>query len=86
MRVCPCCLFAGKTDAGQPWSSASEDVTFSITPECEGGKSLTLAIEARHGDEVRVGARRVLVFTSLDTYRAINMPADVRAALQERRA
>jgi len=28
----------------------------------------------------------VLVFTSFDTHRAINMPADVRAALQERRA
>jgi len=28
----------------------------------------------------------VLVFTSLDTHRAIDMPADVRSALQERRA
>ena len=82
MRACPCCLFAGKTDAGQPWSSASEGVTFSTTPERSGGKSLTLAIEARHGDEVRVGARRVLVFTSLDTYRAIDMPVDVNAALK----
>ena len=78
-------MFAGKTDAGQSWSSASEGVTFSITPECVGGKSLTLAIEAHHGDELRVSARQVLVFTSLDTHRAIDMPADVRAALQERR-
>jgi len=31
-------------------------------------------------------ARQVLVFTSLDTHRTIDMPADVRAALQERRA
>ena len=67
-------------------SRMGEDVTFSITPERVGGKSLTLAIEARHGDELRVGARQVLVFTSLDTHRAIDMPADVRAALQERRA
>ncbi|MFO1180030.1 hypothetical protein [Ottowia sp.] len=44
-----------------------------------------MAIEARHGDELRVGARQMLVFTSLDTHRAIDMPADVRAALQERR-
>ncbi len=50
-----------------------------------GGKSLTLVIEACHGDELRVGARQVLVFTSLDTHRAIDIPADVRAALQERR-
>lgn len=63
-----------------------EDATFSITPERVGGKSLTLAIEARHGDELRVRARQVLVFTSLDTHRAIDMPADVRAALQERSA
>ena len=67
-------------------SRMGEDVTFSITPERVGGKSLTLAIEARQGDELRVGARQVLVFTSLDTHRAIDMPADVRAALQERRA
>ncbi len=67
-------------------SRMGEDVAFSITPERVGGKSLTLAIEARRGDELRVGARQVLVFTSLDTHRAIDMPADVRAALQERRA
>ena len=67
-------------------SRMGEDVTFSITPERVGGKSLTLAIEARCGDELRVSARQVLVFTSLDTHRAIDMPADVRAALQERRA
>ena len=67
-------------------SRMGEDVTFSITPERVGGKSLALAIEARHGDELRVGARQVLVFTSLDTHRAIDMPADVRSALQERHA
>ena len=67
-------------------SRMGDHVTFSITPERVGGKSLSLAIEARLGDELRVGARQVLVFTSLDTHRAIDMPADVRAALQERRA
>ena len=67
-------------------SRMGEDVTFSITPERVGGKSLTLAIEARCGDELRVSARQALVFTSLDTHRANDMPADVRAALQERRA
>ena len=67
-------------------SRMGEDVTFSITPERVGGKSLTVTIEVRHGDELRVGARQVLVFTDLGTHRAIDMPADVRAALQERRA
>ena len=79
-------MFAGKADAGQSWSSPSEGVTFSIAPERVSGKSVTMAIEARHGDDLRVGARQMLVFTSLDTHRAIDMPADVRAALQERRA
>jgi len=88
--------FLGKRRIGTPTvrlecdfraiSRMGEDVTFSITPERVGGKSLTLAIEARRGDELRVRARQVLVFTSLDTHRAIDMPADVRAALQERRA
>ena len=63
-------------------SRMGEDVTFSITPERVGGKSLTLAIEARCGDELRVSARQALVFTSLDTHRAIDMPADVRAAIE----
>ena len=67
-------------------SRMGEDVSFSLTPERVGGSSLTLAIEARRGDELRVGARQVLVFTSLDTHRPVEIPADVRAALQERRA
>ena len=62
-------------------SRMGEDVTFSITPERVGGKSLTLAIEARHGDELRVGARQVLVFTSLDTHKPIAVPPDARSAI-----
>lgn len=79
-------MFAGKPDAGQSWRSASEGVTFSITPRAWAASRSPLAIEARHGDDLRVGARQVLVFISLDTHRAIDMPADVRTALQERRA
>jgi 4-hydroxybenzoyl-CoA thioesterase len=60
-----------------------ENLTFSITPERVGGKSLTVTIEVRHGDELRVGARQVLVFTDLGTHRAIDIPADVRAALEK---
>ncbi len=62
-------------------SHMGEDLTFGLTPERIGGKSLTLAIEARRGDELRVGARQVLVFTDLQTHAAIGVPADVRAAL-----
>ena len=62
-------------------SRMGENLTFSITPERVGGKSLTVTIEVRHGDELRVGARQVLVFTDLGTHRAIDMPVEVRAAL-----
>lgn len=62
-------------------SRMGEDVSFALAVERVGGSSLTLAIEARRGDELRVGARQVLVFTSLDTHRAVGIPPDVRAAL-----
>ena len=66
-------------------SRMGEDVTFSLAVERVGGASLTLALQARCGDELRVGARQVLVFTSLDTHRAIDMPQDVRSALTDAR-
>jgi 4-hydroxybenzoyl-CoA thioesterase len=56
-------------------------VTFGLVTERVGGRSLTLALTARVADELRVTARQVLVFTDLDTHRAIDLPADVRAAL-----
>lgn len=46
-----------------------------------GGKSLQLQMQCRAGDELRVAARKVLVFTSLDNHQAIPIPPDVRAAL-----
>ena len=63
-------------------SRMGEDVIFGLTPEKIGNRSLTLALEARRGDELRVGARQVLVFTDLDTHKAIEIPQDVRAALK----
>ena len=40
-------------------SRMGEDVTFSITPECDGDKSRALAIKARKGDERRVSSAGV---------------------------
>ncbi len=34
------------------------------------------------GDEARMVVRQVLVFTDLDTHRAIDIPADLRAAIE----
>ena len=62
-------------------SRMGDAVTFGLVTERVGGRSLTLALTARVADELRVTARQVLVFTDLDTHRAIDLPADVRAAL-----
>ncbi|WP_326541777.1 acyl-CoA thioesterase [Pseudorhodoferax sp.] len=62
-------------------SRMGEVLRFGLAVERAGGKSLTLALDARLGGEQRVAARQVLVFTSLDSHGAIDIPADVRAAL-----
>ncbi|WP_322994445.1 thioesterase family protein [Castellaniella sp.] len=58
-----------------------ETLSFSLAVERVGGKSLTLALEASGNGVLRVASRQVLVFTDLDTHRAISLPEDVRAAL-----
>jgi len=58
-----------------------EDVMLGLSVERLGGKSLTLQLGCRHGDEQRMSVRQVLVFTSLDTHRAVDVPADLRAAI-----
>jgi 4-hydroxybenzoyl-CoA thioesterase len=63
-------------------SRMGDEVMLALMPLRIGGKSLELAFEARCRDELRVASRQVLVFTSLDTHRAIEIPADVRGALQ----
>ena len=57
-------------------------VALDLEVERVGGTSLTLKrhITGVAGDR-RMTARQVLVTTSLDTHRAIELPADVRAAL-----
>jgi 4-hydroxybenzoyl-CoA thioesterase len=62
-------------------SRMGDTVAFGLAVERIGGRSLTLALEARGSDALRVSSRQVLVFTSLDTHQAVSLPADVRAAL-----
>ncbi|HMN58146.1 MAG TPA: thioesterase family protein [Ottowia sp.] len=62
-------------------SRMGEEVTFALWPEKVGTRSLTLAIEASCKGELRVGARQVLVFTNLDTHKAVEIPQDVRTKL-----
>ena len=63
-------------------SRLGEDVTMGLSVEHVGTKSLTLLHGCRRGDERRMHVRQVLVFTSLDTHRAIDIPADLRAAIE----
>ncbi|KAB0599805.1 acyl-CoA thioesterase [Castellaniella defragrans] len=58
-----------------------ETLRFALAVERVGGKSLTLALEASGDGVLRVASRQVLVFTDLETHRAIALPEDVRAAL-----
>lgn len=49
-----------------------------------GRSSLTLDFDIRAGNELRLSARKVLVFTSLHTHKAIPAPDDVRHAIESR--
>jgi 4-hydroxybenzoyl-CoA thioesterase len=63
-------------------SRMGDEVRLGLRVERLGGKSLTLQIGVRCGDEQRMVVRQVLVFTSLDTHRAIDIPADLRTAIE----
>ena len=63
-------------------SRMGDDVMLGLTVERLGSKSLTLQIGCRCGDEQRMVIRQVLVFTSLDTHRAIDIPIDLRSAIE----
>lgn len=57
-------------------------VTLQLEVERVGTKSLNLAWRCLGEDgELRMGAQQTIVFTSLDTHRAIAMPDDFRQAL-----
>ncbi len=49
-----------------------------------GRSSLTLDFDIRAGNELRLNARKVVVFTSLDTHKPIPAPDDVRHAIKSR--
>jgi 4-hydroxybenzoyl-CoA thioesterase len=57
-------------------------VTLELEVERVGTKSLNLAWRCLgEGAELRMGAQQTIVFTSLDTHRAIAIPEDFRLAL-----
>ena len=59
-------------------------VALQLAVEKLGRTSLTLQVQCAgrdHGD-VRIAMHQVIVTTSLDTHRAIEIPADLRAAIE----
>ena len=58
-----------------------ERVRLCLAVERMGRSSITLALECRHGDELRVRAQQVLVTTSLDAGHAMPIADDIRAAI-----
>jgi 4-hydroxybenzoyl-CoA thioesterase len=63
-------------------SRMGEVVTLGLSVERLGTKSITLRHGCRLGDEQRMSIRQVLVTTDLHTHRAIDIPADLRAAIE----
>lgn len=63
-------------------SRMGDQVTMTVAVERAGSKSLQLQMQCLGSDGgVRVSARKVLVFTDLDSHQATAMPEDVRQAL-----
>ncbi|MBK6007550.1 acyl-CoA thioesterase [Ramlibacter ginsenosidimutans] len=64
-------------------SRFGDDVVMSLEVERLGGRSLTLALRCESGaGELRMAMRQVVVTTSLETHQAVDVPADLRAAVQ----
>jgi 4-hydroxybenzoyl-CoA thioesterase len=63
-------------------SHMGDEVTLSLAVARVGARSLTLDLRCEGADgELRMTMRQVLVTTSLLTHRAIDLPADLRAAI-----
>jgi 4-hydroxybenzoyl-CoA thioesterase len=65
-------------------SRFGDSVTLALEVERLGARSLTLALQCvGAGDELRMQMRQVLVTTSLETHRAIDVPAALREAIRQ---
>jgi len=63
-------------------SRFGDDVVLGLQVEKLGSRSLTLALDVHGSDGLRVRSRHVVVTTDLDTHRAIEIPADLRTAIE----
>jgi 4-hydroxybenzoyl-CoA thioesterase len=62
-------------------SKVGEVLRFRLNVKKIGNSSLTLAVDARAGDEVRVRATLVVVLASLDAHRPVPFPPELREKL-----
>ena len=62
-------------------SKVGEVLRFRLSVKKIGNSSLTLAVDARAGDEVRVRATLVVVLASLDAHRPVPFPPEFRQKL-----
>ena len=62
-------------------SKVGEVLRFRLAVKKIGKSSLTLAVDARAGDKVRVRATLVVVLASLDAHRPVPFPAEFREKL-----
>lgn len=61
-----------------------ETVSMGLSVARLGKRSLTLDVDCQGADgQLRAVARKVLVFTNLETHQAIAMPAPIHAAIQQ---
>jgi 4-hydroxybenzoyl-CoA thioesterase len=63
-------------------SRMGEHVVLGLAVQRLGGKSITLELSCRCGDDVRVKATQVLVTTNLATHQSITVPTALRAAIE----
>jgi 4-hydroxybenzoyl-CoA thioesterase len=64
-------------------SRMGEVVHMGVAVKKLGNRSITLSHQCRQGDEVRLVAEQVLVTTSLETHKSIQIPPDLRAAIEQ---
>ena len=62
-------------------SKMGDTVELTLAIERMGARSITLELRCEGAGQLRMTMRQVLVITSLETHRSIDMPADVREAL-----
>ncbi len=78
------CRRAGSRSTSPPSAGSATAIVLALQVERLGGASLALALRCRGRDDgvQRMAMRQVLVTTSLDSHRAVELPADLRSAIE----